>query len=180
MVTAHLQEASIILPILAGEDRIHRRLHVVIDAACAGAFEKGEGAVVRVEHHLLRLARIGPEEHHSAVAQAHVSDLHGHRHAVYHDDLVAPVELVGLARRERQRHENRHRLARVLPAPGPRVAANRIVATLVTQCPQLFEQANQGQTFARGLADVYRQHPVEIGLPTPQPRSRLNLSLVGK
>jgi hypothetical protein len=31
-------------------------------------------------------------------------DLHGRRHPIHHNDLVAPVELVGLARRERQRH----------------------------------------------------------------------------
>ena len=37
MVAAHLQEASIILTILADEDRLHRRLHVVVDAARAGA-----------------------------------------------------------------------------------------------------------------------------------------------
>jgi hypothetical protein len=88
MVTAHLQEAPIILLTLADEDRVHRRLHVVVNAACAGAFEKGEGALVRVEHHLLRLARISPKEHHSAVAQAHMRDLHGHRHTAHHNDLV--------------------------------------------------------------------------------------------
>ena len=60
MVAAHLQEAPIILTVLADEDRLHRRLHVVVDAARAGAFEEREGALVRVEHHLLRLARIGP------------------------------------------------------------------------------------------------------------------------
>ena len=107
MMRAHLQEAAIVLPVLADEDRLHRRLHVVVDAARAGAPEEGEGALVRVEHHLLRLARIGADEHHPAVAQTHVRDLHGHRHAVHHHDLVAPVELVGLARRERQRHKGR-------------------------------------------------------------------------
>jgi hypothetical protein len=30
MVTAHLQEAPVVLPILADEDRVHRRLHVVV------------------------------------------------------------------------------------------------------------------------------------------------------
>jgi hypothetical protein len=40
-------------PLLADEDRLHRRLHVVVDAARAGALEEGEGPVVGVEHHLL-------------------------------------------------------------------------------------------------------------------------------
>src|SRR5271165_4718843 len=47
MVRAHLDEAAIVLPILADEDRLHRRLHVVVDAARAGALEKREGAVMR-------------------------------------------------------------------------------------------------------------------------------------
>ena len=40
---AHLQEAAIVLPVLADEDRLDRRLHVVVDAARAGALEEGEG-----------------------------------------------------------------------------------------------------------------------------------------
>jgi hypothetical protein len=36
------------------------------------------------------------------MTQTHVRDLHGHRHAAQHDDLVAPVELAGLARCKRQ------------------------------------------------------------------------------
>ena len=104
VVAAHLQEAAIVGALLADEDRLHRRLHVVVDAARAGALEEGERPVVGVEHHLLRLARIGPHEQHPAVAEPDMRHLHRHRHAVDQDDLVAPVELVGLARREAQRH----------------------------------------------------------------------------
>src|SRR3954452_18230429 len=66
---AHLQKATVVLTVLADEDRLHRGFHVVVDAPCAGALEEGEAALVRVEHHLLRLARIGPHEHHPAMAQ---------------------------------------------------------------------------------------------------------------
>ena len=97
---AHLCEAAVVAAIPAGEDRIHRRLHVVVDAARAGPAEEGERPIMRVEHHLLRLARIGPHEEHPAVAEPHVRHLQGDRHAVQQDDLVAPVELVGLARRK--------------------------------------------------------------------------------
>jgi hypothetical protein len=138
-MTAHLQEAAIVLPLLADEDHLHRRLHVVVDAARAGASEEREGAIVRVEHHLLGLAWIGPHEQHPAVAQPHMRDFHRHRRAAEHHDLVAPVELVSLARRERQRHESRRRLARVLTAPTLRVAANRVVAALVPQPTQFLE-----------------------------------------
>ena len=53
IVAAHLQEAPIVGALAADEDRLHRGLHVVVDAADAGAFEKGERPVMRVEHHLL-------------------------------------------------------------------------------------------------------------------------------
>ena len=81
IVAAHLQKAAIVEPVFADEDRLHRRLHVVVDAAPAGALEQREGPVVGVEHHLLGLARIGPHKQHAAVTQPDVGDLHGHRHA---------------------------------------------------------------------------------------------------
>jgi len=69
IMAAHLQEAAIVESLLAGEDRLRRRLHVVIDPARAGATEKGEAAIMRVKDHLLALARIGSDEHHPAVAE---------------------------------------------------------------------------------------------------------------
>ena len=93
--------------------------------ARAGALEKRERPLVSVEHHLLRLARIGAHEHHPAVAEADVRDLHRRRHAVQHDDLVAPVELVGLARREGQRDEGVSAAAEPLAhrkTPSPPIA----------------------------------------------------------
>src|SRR3954467_11016399 len=50
MVRTHLQEAAIILASLAHEDRFHRRLHVVVDAAPADAAIEQERLVVGVEH----------------------------------------------------------------------------------------------------------------------------------
>jgi hypothetical protein len=106
-VAAHLQEAPIVGALAADEDRLHRGLHVVVDPARAGPLEEGERPVVGVEHHLLALARIGPHEQHPRVTEPNVRDLHGRGDAVDQDDLVAPVELVGLARIEAQRHERR-------------------------------------------------------------------------
>src|SRR5271165_1175667 len=180
VMAAHLQEAAIILTVLADEDRLHRRLHVVVDATGAGTSKEGEGAFVRVEYHLLRLTRISPAEHHPAVAQADMRNLHGHRDAAHHNDLVAPIELVGFARRERQWNEGGRGLARVLPAPGPCVTAHGVVATLVAQRPQFFEQPDQGQTLSRRGLGIRRQHPIEIGLPPSQPGPRLDLPLVRK
>src|SRR6516165_10517144 len=112
---------TIILTVLADEDRLHRRLHVVVDATGAGTSKEGEGAFVRVEYHLLRLTRISPAEHHPAVAQADMRNLHGHRDAAHHNDLVAPIELVGFARRERQWNERPRSGSR---APGSRSVRN--------------------------------------------------------
>jgi hypothetical protein len=39
VMTAHLREATIVETILADEDGLHRRLHVVVDAASAGSLE---------------------------------------------------------------------------------------------------------------------------------------------
>ena len=65
------------------------------------------------------------------------------------DDLVAPVELVGFARRKRQGNVGFRRRARVLLAPAPRIAANRVVAALVAERPQLLVNADQRQPLAR-------------------------------
>jgi hypothetical protein len=142
MMRTHLEEAAIVLAILADEDRLHRSLHVVVDAAPAGAPEERERPLVGIENHLLRLARIGAREHHAAVAEADVRDLHDRRHAVQHDDLVAPVELVGFARSERQRNESARRRTRVRLRPGAGVAADGVIAAFVAARPQLLEKAD--------------------------------------
>ena len=48
---------------------------------------------------LVTLAHISPDEHHPAVAKPDMGDLDRHRHARDQHNLVAPVELIGLARR---------------------------------------------------------------------------------
>jgi hypothetical protein len=146
---AHLEKAAIVLTVFANEDRLHRRLHVVVDAALAGAAEERERPLVGVEHHLLRLARIGAHEHHAAVTEPHVGDLHRRRHAVHHDDLVTPIELIGLARRKGQRNVGRRRRARMLLPPTDRVTTDGGVAAVKAKPLHLLENANQRQTLAR-------------------------------
>ena len=70
MVRAHLKEAPVVVPLLAGEDRVHRRLHVVVDAPTAGPAEEAEGALVRLKDHLLALAREDLNQPHRDVARA--------------------------------------------------------------------------------------------------------------
>jgi len=177
-MAAHLHEAPIVEPVLADEDRLDRRLHVVVDAAPAGAPEQRERPIVGVEHHLLRLARIGAHEQHAAVAEPDVGDLHGRRHAAQQDDLVAPVELVGFARHEAQRHVGRRRRLPALLRPPPGVAPHRIVAAVVAAAAQLLEDPDQRQLLAGGLGGIAGQQVVELRRPSPELRSRLNLALV--
>jgi hypothetical protein len=154
------QPDAVVLAVLADEHGLDRRLHVVVDAARAGALEEGEGTVVRVEHHLLGLARIGPHEQHPAVAQPDMRDLYGERRAVDQHDLVRPVELVGLTRRKAQRHIGfRHRRS-ALGTPPRRVTPDRVIAARVAQPAQLLEDPDQRQPLARRLCLITRQHPI--------------------
>ena len=57
-MAAYLQEAAVIKPLLAGEHRLDRRLHVVVDPTCAGALEEGEGAIIRLKDQLLALGPV--------------------------------------------------------------------------------------------------------------------------
>lgn len=56
IMPAHPQKAPVERTILAQKDRVHCRLHVVVNAPRARAAEEPEGAVMRVEHHLLARA----------------------------------------------------------------------------------------------------------------------------
>jgi hypothetical protein len=138
-MAAHLKEAAIVVTILADEDRLHRRLHVVVDTALACALEQDERPVVGIEHHLLRLARIGAHKQHAAVAEPHMGRLHNHRCAIQQNDFMAPVELVGFTRRKAQRHIGRGRRGASLLAPPSGVATHRIVAAGITPAAQLLE-----------------------------------------
>ena len=180
VVPAHLLEAPVVGALLAREDRVHRRLHVVVDPAGARPAEEGEGLVVRVEHHLLRLARIGPHEQHPAVAEPDMRHLHRRGHAVDDHDLMAPVELARLARREAERNVGRGRRLARPPLPGRRVSAHRVVAALVAQPAKLLEDPEQGHAFPARPGRVRGQQPVQLLTPGPDLRLGLRAALVGE
>ena len=103
MVGQH-HEAAVEQPLLAGEDRLYNCLEVVIHHALRHAAEEGEGAVVRVEHHLLGLSRVGHDEHLAAERQPEMRNLDGLHDASELDMFVAPVELADLTGSKRQRN----------------------------------------------------------------------------
>ena len=178
IVAAHLQEAAIVETPFADEDRLYGGLHVVVDAAGAGTFEQGERPVVGIEHHLLRLPRIGPHEQHAAVTQPDMGGLHHHRGAAQQDHLVAPVELVGFARRKTQRDiSGRGRLPAFF-APPPGVTPHRIVAALIAAAAQLFEDPDQRQLFTGGFSHVRRKQAVKFYCPSSELWPRLHLPLI--
>ncbi len=111
-------------------------------AALACTLEQDKRPVVGVEHHLLRLAGIGPHEQHAAVAEPDMGSLHDDRHAVQQNDLVAPIELVGFPRCKDQRNVSCSRRCAALFVPLPGVTPNGIVSTVVAKPAQLLEQTD--------------------------------------
>ncbi|SLN78046.1 hypothetical protein ROA7023_04698 [Roseisalinus antarcticus] len=109
----------------------------VVDPAGTGAAEEGERPVVRIEHRLLRLARTGPDERHPAVAQAEMGDLGRHGHAIEDHDLMAPVDLAGLARIEARRHIGTGRGFLRRLRPTARMAPDSIMAAVMAAVAQL-------------------------------------------
>ena len=70
MVRTHLLEATVVVPLLADKDRIHRRLHVVVDATPADPAEEAEGALMGLKDHLLAFAREDLDQIHRDLARA--------------------------------------------------------------------------------------------------------------
>ena len=99
--------------------------------------------------------------------------LHGDRDTRDHHDLVAPVELAGLTRivGKRDIGLGRHRPSGLRPGPG--IAADGIIAALVTKSPKLLEDADQGEPLARRLVRVALQKLVKLLLPRADPWHRL-------
>src|ERR1700676_3676396 len=177
-MAAHLHEATIVETPFADEDRLHRSLHIVVDATSAGALEQGERPVVGVKHHLLGLARITPYKQHPAVAEPDMGGLHDHRYAIEQDDLVAPVELVDFSRRKAQRDVSRGRRLSTLLAPSPGVTPHGVVTAVIAATAQLFEDPDQRQLLASSLGHIPCQQSVELCCPSSQLRSRLDNTLV--
>ena len=181
IVAAHLQEVAVGMPLLADEDRLDRRLRsawprtdggqaslsqiprvqVPLKKAkarsCASKIEAIAAPSVRARWlRLPALAHVGPREHHLAVATPHMGNLHRHRDARDHHDLVAPVELVGLAGRVVERDIGLGGDRAAVLRPGSGKPAHRIVATLVAETAQFLEDADQRQPFPRRLACIHR------------------------
>ena len=114
-----------------------------------------------------------------AVAEPHVRGLHPGRRTRQARELVAPVELVGLARVEAQRHIGLRRRQQPAPAPpGSRVAAHRVVAALVTLGRKVLVDPQQRQTQPARRPLIGLQTALKLLHPRPKLRHRLDRALV--
>ena len=114
------------------------------------------------------------------VAEPHVRGLHTGRRTRKTRVLVAPVELVGLARVEAQRHVGLRRRQQAPPAPpGSRVAANRVVAALVTLGRKVLVDPQQRQPIPARRPLVGLQTALQLVHPRPKLRQRLDRALIG-
>ena len=105
-------------------------------------------------------------------------DLDRHRDTVDQHDLVAPVELIGLARLEAQRHESRRHPRAFLAPPGRRVSPDGVIPALVAEPAEILEDPQQRHPLAAAARRVHRQQPIELVLPGAELRSRLHAALV--
>jgi len=100
----HGVEALVHLVLLAPADLVHRRLHVVVNAALGDTTEGTEGVVVGVKEHLVGLRQIGAHEKSATEAQLEMGNLELGADTVDSDPVLAPVELESLAGGKLQRH----------------------------------------------------------------------------
>ena len=116
---AHHGEPGVDQPALALADLVHSRLHVVVDPAPGHPAECREAPRVRIEQHLVTLARVGHQPERPGGTQLHVGHLQPVVDAAHQQPLLAPVELERLAQLEAQRHERPSDHARAF-AQAPR------------------------------------------------------------
>ena len=131
------------------------------------------------EDHLLALAGEDLNQPHAAVAEPHLRGLHPGRRPRQTRVLVAPVELVGLARIEDQRHVGlRRRQQPPTAPPRPGVATNRVIAALIAQGRQVLVDPQQRQTQPARRPLVGLQPALQLFHPRPELRHRLDLAIV--
>ena len=171
---AHGGEARVDGALLAVADRIHRRLHVVVDAAPGHAAEGDEGPRVRIEQHLVALGRIGHQPEGAAGGELHMRHLEPPPQSADKDVLAAPVELERFARRKHQRHERGPPRGLVLlrpPAPHP--DAHPHVTAAVAERADLLVQRLDGAPLALAAVRIgleRRRQRLGPGIDTAAPR----------
>jgi len=125
----------------------------VVDATPGDATHRRERAGVRVEQHLVPLARVGHEPEGPRGAQLQVRDLHAVVDAANHQTLFAPVELERLAKFEGQRHEGigGHRLTFTLAPRTHKVGDAAVAARVALGLDLRVQRARRAPLMSRAV-----------------------------
>ena len=157
-VRAHHGEARVDDAALALQDFVDGRAHVVVDTASGHAAKGCEAARVRVEQHLVTLARVRHEPERTACAQLHVRHLQPPVDATDHEPLFAPVELERFAEFEGERHEGlAHGDPALLRSPVADEVRQPRIAAAVAGLTDLLEQRLGGASLLLRSARVDQQ-----------------------
>jgi hypothetical protein len=113
----------------------------------------------------------------AVTAMGHL-DCHGH--AIEDHDLMAPVELVGLARIEAQRDISAGRRLPCCLRPTGRVSAHGVIAAIIAPVAQLLVDPDQRQSVALRSPRILGQHVVQFGPPGIDLRTRLRGAVIGE
>jgi len=117
---------------------------------------------------------IGPDIHNPRGAKPHVRYLHPYRLARDLHVLVAPGELIRLARLEQQRNKRGHIAAQILAATirsAPGVAPHRVIRSLKTFAQQQIVDPCHPAAGHAGAAPHSRSTAIETLLKRPDPES---------
>ena len=144
-------------PSVALADLVHRRLHVVVNAALGHPAQCGKRPVVGVEQHLVTLPRIPEDKEGAAGTQLSVRCNYLAQYAADHQRFFAPVERERFSQFEFERHEGG-------------LARNAVT----TRAPIAHQLGYATVTAAKTLrADRLKQHP--RGAPIPFRAMGVNL-----
>lgn len=94
-----------------------------------------------------------------------MDDLDRRGRAIDHDNLMAPIELIGFSGIEAERHIGTGRRFPCRLRPARRGPAHHIIAAAITTTAQLFVNPYQRQTFAFGTPCILSQHIIQLGPP---------------
>ena len=133
-----------------------------------------------VKHHLLRLARIGPNKRHPAVAEANMRHLDRRGRAIDQDNFLAPVELIRLTGTKAQRNISISGCGPRRLRPTGRIAPYRIIAAVVSLVAQFFIYPDKRQAFALGMPSIVGQHIIQLRTPGIDLRTRLGGTVIAE
>ncbi len=149
VVRDHGMETGVDDPSVALADLVHRRLHVVVNAALVHPAQCGKRPVVGVEQHLVTLPRIPGDKEGAAGTQLSVRCNYLAQYAADHQRFFAPVERERFSQFEFERHEGG-------------LARN----TVATRTPRAHPLGHPTVTAAKPLrADRLEQHPRSAPIP---------------